>query len=664
MTIKNGITVKDGCKLILCDDAEVTIEGNGIKCKGSFRIYGQEKGNGKLIVKASNYCCAIYSEPWTNATLLEIHGGEITAETSATDYAGIRNEHHNIRTAESQETNDKLIVFDGKVTATGSKRGAGIGGRRYCDGGTVVIHGGTVTARGGAYGAGIGGGLGTDGGDVTITGGWVEAYGGIDAAGIGSGERGGGTVRGGKLTVTGGYVFAQGQDWGAGIGGGEDADGSHGSLDIGQNMCVYAGQTSVDALNTLFSAGERVPACFWRPYAIVKPCTHPKASYTINGTGDFDTHTLKCPNCLDRSETKHTFENGRCTVCGARGTTFTIHIFLPKTSESAGTYVETQRPQVASSSSVILPNPPAEKYEPDGMEFVGWLVSEQQPTGLSTWQAQEGERIIPAGENISIDNTTYLYARYKRIDITFNDAAGNDETIYKFKGKTVGSVTLSGRTLYKDGNWNTLYLPFDYTATQIANDANFSGATMMLLDSENSSFDASTGTLTISFSPTSEIKAGIPVLIKWEGDGTNNIVNPVFNNVTINPEQFEAVSDHIDFVGTFSPENLYQDEEKTKLYLGADNKLYYPAASPFKVNSFRAYFRLKNGLTAGEGTEHAVRAFVLDLDDDATGISEELRVKNEEFATALWYSLDGRKLSGKPLQKGIYINKGKKIIIR
>lgn len=40
MTIKNGITVKDGCKLILCDDAEVTIEGNGIKCRGSFRIYG------------------------------------------------------------------------------------------------------------------------------------------------------------------------------------------------------------------------------------------------------------------------------------------------------------------------------------------------------------------------------------------------------------------------------------------------------------------------------------------------------------------------------------------------------------------------------------------------------------------------------------------------
>ena len=31
---------------------------------------------------------------------------------------------------------------------------------------------------------------------------------------------------------------------------------------------------------------------------------------------------------------------------------------------------------------------------------------------------------------------------------------------------------------------------------------------------------------------------------------------------------------------------------------------------------------------------------------------------------ASWYTLDGRRLSGKPAQKGVYINKGKKIIIK
>ena len=50
----------------------------------------------------------------------------------------------------------------------------------------------------------------------------------------------------------------------------------------------------------------------------------------------------------------------------------------------------------------------------------------------------------------------------------------------------------------------------------------------------------------------------------------------------------------------------------------------------------------------------------------STGIDEsvELRVKSEEFATAQWYTLDGRRLSGVPSQKGLYIHNGKKIIIK
>ena len=50
----------------------------------------------------------------------------------------------------------------------------------------------------------------------------------------------------------------------------------------------------------------------------------------------------------------------------------------------------------------------------------------------------------------------------------------------------------------------------------------------------------------------------------------------------------------------------------------------------------------------------------------STGIieNEELRMKSGEFATAQWYTLDGRRLSGAPSQKGLYIHNGKKIIVR
>jgi len=29
-----------------------------------------------------------------------------------------------------------------------------------------------------------------------------------------------------------------------------------------------------------------------------------------------------------------------------------------------------------------------------------------------------------------------------------------------------------------------------------------------------------------------------------------------------------------------------------------------------------------------------------------------------------WYSLDGRKMSGKPTKKGVYINDGKKVVVK
>ena len=40
-------------------------------------------------------------------------------------------------------------------------------------------------------------------------------------------------------------------------------------------------------------------------------------------------------------------------------------------------------------------------------------------------------------------------------------------------------------------------------------------------------------------------------------------------------------------------------------------------------------------------------------------------MKNEESATATgWYTIDGRKLNGKPGEKGVYILNGRKIVIR
>ncbi len=52
------------------------------------------------------------------------------------------------------------------------------------------------------------------------------------------------------------------------------------------------------------------------------------------------------------------------------------------------------------------------------------------------------------------------------------------------------------------------------------------------------------------------------------------------------------------------------------------------------------------------------------FEDETTGIDDLKNEKTEEWKMTGWYSLDGRRLSGKPTKGGIYIHKGQKIYIK
>ena len=220
-------------------------------------------------------------------------------------------------------------------------------------------------------------------------------------------------------------------------------------------------------------------------------------------------------------------------------------------------------------------------------------------------------------------------------------------------------VVLYGRTLYKDESWNTICLPFSlasFTGTPLE------GAVVKTLIST----DFSNGTLTMNFSDDqTSITAGKPYIVKWAKpngytvDGGYDISEPVFTGVTISNAPSNVETDYADFVGTYSPVGIYT-AEKTNLYLGADNTLYYPTAENFTVNACRAYFKLKQGITAGKMPAHAI---VLNFGDgETTGIGSidngELRIDNDD-----WYSLDGRRLNAKPTQRGVYIHNGKKVLV-
>ncbi len=66
----------------------------------------------------------------------------------------------------------------------------------------------------------------------------------------------------------------------------------------------------------------------------------------------------------------------------------------------------------------------------------------------------------------------------------------------------------------------------------------------------------------------------------------------------------------------------------------------------------------------GGSTPAPRRSLQIVVQDTETGINRIVRGENREAQNAVWFSLDGRRLKGRPTQKGIYITNGKKVIIK
>ena len=243
-----------------------------------------------------------------------------------------------------------------------------------------------------------------------------------------------------------------------------------------------------------------------------------------------------------------------------------------------------------------------------------------------------------------------------------DDATDNSDRLTTVLGKTI-NVKLKNHTLYKDGSWNTLCLPFDLTAEQLHNQLD-EGYKIMTLQS--ASFSA--GTLTLNFSDTTAVAAGLPFIIKWETPSTTHLLSPQFKDVTITAAQPGTVklslgdsSMAIDFQGVFDRLDI-EGESHNILYLGNDNLLYYPSTA-MPMGAFRGYFVLY-GLLAGDpiNARDGINDFVLNFGGETSGIST--MTANENLADDVWYDLNGRRLAGKPTQKGVYISKGRKKVIQ
>ena len=663
-TITSNLTCSRDVHLILCDGAQLTLtQGLTVNNSATLHICSQSYGPamGKLTVTNSNEAAGIGSEKNYIAGSIEIHGGDVKA-TGGTCGAGIsggayidggtviiyggRVEAHGGTGTGSgwgksyggsgiggggstyyESSNNcygkggNVTVYGGSVYAYGGQRAAGIGGGGWNayykensnpSGGTLTVHGGYVEARGDEYAAGIGGGQNGNGATVIVNGGKVYAYGGTDAAGIGSGEQQDGTRNGGSLTVNGGYVYAEGNDWGAGIGGGEDADGA--------TVVINGGIVLAKAGS---SAGNKNGCAIGSEVGDEHRGTLTIGDGMMVHSGQ-DASNLSSFTTAERVSACWYRPYARIEPCDHSGSTIAI---------TDGLTHHTSCPYCMVGAD----------GQAEGHVF-----------------AQDGKCVCG------------LYS--------LKDDADNGEVISALAAdQNPHPVTLTGRTLWKDGAWNTLCLPFALGDSNTDDNLTFTGtplegATVKTLSS--TAFDSKTGTLTLNFSTDlSAIEAGKPYIVKWDKpdtyvayDGTNattcsDQVNPVFSGVTIVNTTSDVETNELAFRGIFSPFAI-SGEDRSLLYLGSDNTLYYPNAA-MTIGAFRAYFQL-NGITAGAPAT-GIRSFVLNFGDDTNGITEA--EANSSFFThhsslSGWFTLDGRRLSGKPTAKGLYLHNGRKVMVK
>lgn len=223
--------------------------------------------------------------------------------------------------------------------------------------------------------------------------------------------------------------------------------------------------------------------------------------------------------------------------------------------------------------------------------------------------------------------------------ITLDEAADDTDTkIENNKGKTV-DVTLT-RTLTA-GVWNTICLPFDVTAEQIADVLKSEGNVK-----EYGSEDVNKQT--IYFKEATIMTAGTPYLIK----PTEDAKELVFKGVTIkNVDAVDRkVGDKYKMCGVFG--KYAMNTNGTELFLKTDSKFYVPAVGKETMKGFRAYFLVPKS--------QAGAALNLSF-GDATGING---VAADAEKNVKVYNVNGQYVgtSLEALPKGLYIVGGKKVL--
>lgn len=281
------------------------------------------------------------------------------------------------------------------------------------------------------------------------------------------------------------------------------------------------------------------------------------------------------------------------------------------------------------------------------IEMVGSDMNRLQGTSEGNYKI-ESDKIIWTGnsQNVSFknDQVVWNYAAPTSIKIyvdypivylaeeSANDLKTLDNTYVKLN-----------RTLVAN-KWNTLCVPFAISEEEIK--ANFGEGTLV------EKFEAVNGNA-VNFADATSIEAGVPYLIKPTVAGTTYTFNG--KEVSADAPKAEGNAD-VTFQGIYSPTDITNNGTVKAAGVTEDGKVLFVNAGSH-TKAFRCFFTISDNASITpamlkisiKGVETAINSIVMG---------------NNNAADNAIYNLQGQRVNGNSLAKGIYIKNGKKFAVK
>ena len=207
--------------------------------------------------------------------------------------------------------------------------------------------------------------------------------------------------------------------------------------------------------------------------------------------------------------------------------------------------------------------------------------------------------------------------------------------------------------------WNTMVLPFDVTVAELSTQLGY--AIVNVVDK-----DATTeGNVQFKLEM-QKIPANTPFCVKTSAAIADGKVLTFTAKKIVDGGENPSVDAGMGykFVGAYKNKTIDKNAPTLNFLRGDNNKWAHigaTSANSWKVVPFDAYVELTEAAAA-----RGVTFTFQELDGSYTAIKSVEASVNEKSSSVKegWYNLNGVKMEGAPTQKGIYINNGKKVVIK